>query len=71
MKNFERLDAIKRMMNAPEGTAEIRLSSGEVIRPWDCLTDKFTPVGIEELADEEILTSYQRHLDWNCPEENK
>lgn len=71
MKNFERLDAIKRMMNAPEGTAGIILSSGEVISPWDCLNDQFSPVGIEELPDEEILSAYQRHLDWNCPDDHK
>ena len=50
--NFERLDAIKRMMNVPEDTEGIRLSTGEVIRPWDCLNDQFSPVGIEELPDE-------------------
>lgn len=69
--NFERLDAIKRMMNVPEDTEGIRLSTGEVIRPWDCLTENLSPVGISELADEEILSAYQRHLDWNCPEDHK
>lgn len=66
--DWDRIDAIRRMLNAPEGE-KIRLSSGEIIRAWDLIDEQGNNVGIEEINTEMLLHCYQRSQQWSCPEE--
>ena len=65
-----RIDAIRKMLNAPEGE-KIELASGEIIRSWDLMDERGNAVGAEELDTEFLLECYQSHLEWDCPEEYK
>ena len=68
--DWDRIDAIRRMLNAPAGE-KITLSSGEIIYAWDLSDERGNEIGIEELSTEILLKCYQRHLEWTCPEEYK
>ena len=66
--DWDRIDAIRRMLNAPEGE-KITLQSGEIIYAWDLIDERGNEVGINEINTKIMLECYQRHLDWYCPEE--
>ena len=66
--SWDRIDAIRRMMNAPEGE-KIELASGEIIRAWDLIDERGDEVGISEISVEMLLHCYQRSQEWNCPKE--
>ena len=68
--DWDRIDAIRRMLNAPEGE-KIVLASGEIIRAWDLLDERGDEVGISEISVEMLLHCYQRNQEWNCPKEYK
>ena len=68
--DWEKIDAIRRMMNAPDWE-KITLSTGEIIRPWDLMDERGNQIGIEEINTEMMLIWYRRQLEWNCPEEYK
>ena len=68
--DWERIRAIRRMLNAPAGE-QIKLESGEIIRAWDLLDERGDEIGISEISMEMILHCYQRSQEWNCPEEHK
>ena len=53
--DWDRIDAIRRMLNAPEGE-QIALPSGEIVRSWYLLDERGDEVGISEISlDAEIL----------------
>ena len=66
--DWDRIDAIRRMLNAPEGE-KITLPSGEIIHAWDLIDERGNGVGIEEIETEMLLQCYRRSQEWSCPEE--
>lgn len=68
--DWDRIDAIRRMLNAPEWE-KITLPSGEIIRAWDLIDERGNEVGISEISTEMLLHCYERSQEWSCPEENK
>ncbi len=68
--NFERLNAIRKMLYAEDG-ASITLSTGEVIRSWAIWKEDCTRIGISEISDAELINEYNEVQSWNCPEEFK
>lgn len=70
MLEFERLNAIRKMLNVPAGR-QMRLSNGEVIQAWDLCDERGNSIGVEEVPPDVILHCYQRHTEWGCPNEHK
>ena len=68
--DWDRIDAIRRMLNAPEWE-KITLPGGEIIRAWDLIDERGNEVGISEISTEMLLHCYERSQEWNCPEGNK
>ena len=68
--SWDRIDAIRRMLNAPEWE-KITLPSGEIIRAWDLIDERGNEVGISEISTEMLLHCYRRSQEWSCPEEHK
>ena len=68
--DWERIDAIRRMLNAPDG-AKVTLSTGEIIYAWDLIDERGNEVGINEINTKIMLECYQRSQSWSCPEEHR
>lgn len=66
--DWDRIDAIRRMLNAPAGE-KITLRNGEIIYAWDLIDERGNEVGIEEINTEMLLHCYCRSQEWSCPEE--
>ena len=49
MSVFERINAIRKMLNVPEETEPLQLSSGEIIYPWDLIDERGSQISIEEI----------------------
>ena len=71
MSVFERINAIRKMLNVPEETEPLQLSSGEIIYPWDLIDERGSQISIEEIPEDGLEHCYNRFLEWNCPEEYK
>ena len=65
---WDRIDAIRRMLNALDGE-KIILPSGEIIYAWDLVDERGNAIGIEEIGTEQLLHCYRRSQEWSCPEE--
>lgn len=71
MAVFERINAIRKMLNVPEETEPLQLSNGETIYPWDLIDERGSQISIEEIPEGVLEHCYNRFLEWNCPEEYK
>lgn len=68
--DWDRIDAIRRMLNAPAGE-KIALQSGEIIYAWDLIDERGNTIGIEEIETDQLLHCYRRSQEWSCPEEHQ
>ena len=64
MSVFERINAIRKMLNVPEETEPLQL-------PWDLIDERGSQISIEEIPEDVLEHCYNRFLEWNCPEEYK
>ena len=71
MTIFERLNAIRKMLNVAADTPPLQLSTGEIIYPWELIDERGNLVGIEEIPEDILECCYNRFLEWNCPDELK